>query len=126
MDYYENRLKSKNHNNNIKRLINILNLCDICKEDINNSIWNRHVKKHMAILSNAVCVSHAGSASAFHLLSNATKVLTISLNCMYSYFFAAVIFYPYSVHNISFVGLLFHLFCHSNDLKLISYYSAYI
>ena len=63
MDYYENHPKSKTHIDNLNRLNNIWKYCGACKDDTNNSSWNRHVKNHKAIFSNADHKGHAGSAN---------------------------------------------------------------
>ena len=46
MDYYENHLKSRIHINNLNRLNNIWNFCDISKDKFNKSCWNKRMKKH--------------------------------------------------------------------------------
>ena len=55
MDYYENHPKSKAHIINLNRLNNIWKSCDICKDDINKSSWNRHVKKHAGFAYSLLC-----------------------------------------------------------------------
>ena len=46
MGYYENQLKSKTHINNLSKLDNIWKCCDFRQDDIKNSSWNEHMKKH--------------------------------------------------------------------------------
>ena len=49
MDYYENHLKSKTPN----KLDTFWKYCDVCKNNINNSSWNKLMKKHKTIAGSA-------------------------------------------------------------------------
>ena len=53
LDDYENHLKPKTDIHNFSRLINNRKFCDICKDDINNSSWNKHVKNLKNIAGSA-------------------------------------------------------------------------
>ena len=59
-DFYENHLPSKSHINNLKKPKNVGSFCYL-EDEINFSSWNKHVKNHEALFSNAGSMSHAGS-----------------------------------------------------------------